>query len=110
LRVDVVASFNVRVGRKPEDVGGGADSARRRCSLTLRHSSRTISSTRCAPSPEMTMEDLHLRRHDIGSRVAEIVGLAWPRRHGIAEPAITKLDQPSEFFNRRMLDAPVSPI
>lgn len=104
LRVDAVASFNVRVGRNADDVSAAAQTFGKRTLQpdVLRHllENSFIDALRTVGA-EMTMEELHLRRHDIGARVAEIVGPGLSRAGmELQSLSITKLDQTErEFFN-----------
>jgi uncharacterized membrane protein YqiK len=104
LRIDVVASFNVRVGRTPEDVSAAAQTFGKRTLQpeVLRHllENSFIDALRTVAS-EMTLEELHLRRPDIGRRVTEIVSPGLNRAGmELQSLSITKLDQTErEFFN-----------
>ena len=104
LRVDVIASFNVRVGRNVDDVSAAAQTFGKRTLQpdVLRHllENSFIDALRTVAS-EMTMEELHLRRSDIGARAAEIVGAGLSRAGmELQSLSITKLDQTErEFFN-----------
>ncbi|MEX0807360.1 MAG: flotillin domain-containing protein [Dongiaceae bacterium] len=104
LRVDVVASFNVRVGRNADDVSAAAQTFGKKTLQpdVLRHllENSFIDALRTVAS-EMTMEELHLRRSDIGSRASEIVGPGLTRAGmELQSLSITKLDQTErEYFN-----------
>jgi uncharacterized membrane protein YqiK len=104
LRIDVIASFNVRVGRTPESVSAAAQTFGKRTLQpeVLRHllENSFIDALRTVAS-EMTLEELHLRRQDIGARVTEIVTPGLSRAGmELQSLSITKLDQTErEFFN-----------
>jgi uncharacterized membrane protein YqiK len=104
LRVDVMASFNVRVGRTAEDVSAAAQTFGKRTLQVdvLRHllEGSFIDALRTIAA-EMTLEELHLKRQDFSGRVAALVedGL---KRAGmeLQSLSITKLDQTErQFFN-----------
>jgi uncharacterized membrane protein YqiK len=104
LRIDVIASFNVRVGRTLESVSAAAQTFGKRTLQpdVLRHllENSFIDALRTVAS-EMTLEELHLRRQDIGVRVTEIVTAGLGRAGmELQSLSITKLDQTErEFFN-----------
>lgn len=104
LRVDVLASFNVRVARDPECVMMAAQTFGKRTlqADVLAHllQSSFIDALRSVAA-DMTLEDLHLHRQEFGARVSELVESGLNRAGmELQSLSITKLDQTErEFFN-----------
>lgn len=104
LRVDILASFNVRVGRTPEDVLAAAQTFGKRTLQVdvLRNllEAGFVDALRSAAA-EMTLAELHQHRKEIGDRVTDIVapGLTHAGLE-LLNLSITKLDQADRsFFN-----------
>jgi uncharacterized membrane protein YqiK len=104
LRVDVLASFNVRVGRTVEDVSAAAQTFGKRTLQVdvLRNllENSFVDALR-AVAADMTLVELHQHRKEIGDRIAEVLAPSLSRAGmELQSTSITKLDQTArEFFN-----------